>query len=55
MSEVRDFAKKGAESEKLMNYLEWSIDVPLRQFEGLLRELQAIDRLTKARPEQTAA
>ncbi|MFC4166929.1 3-deoxy-8-phosphooctulonate synthase [Teichococcus aestuarii] len=29
--------------------------VPLRQFEGLLRELQAIDRLTKARPEQTAA
>ncbi|MDY6948111.1 MAG: hypothetical protein SXG53_20575, partial [Pseudomonadota bacterium] len=36
MSEVRDFAKKdGAESEKLLNYLEWSIDVPLRQFEPL--------------------
>lgn len=36
LSEVRDFAKKdGAESEKLMNYLEWSIDVPLRQFEPL--------------------
>lgn len=35
MSEARDFAKKGAESEKLMNYLEWSIDVPLRQFEPL--------------------
>ena len=33
MSEVRDFAKKnGAESAKLMNYLEWTIDVPLRQF-----------------------
>lgn len=35
LSEVRDFAKKGAESEKLMNYLEWTIDVPLRQFEAL--------------------
>lgn len=35
MSEVRDFAKKGAESEKLMNYLEWTIDLPLRQFEPL--------------------
>ncbi|HEY0686504.1 MAG TPA: hypothetical protein VGD45_29465 [Steroidobacter sp.] len=36
MSEVRDFAKKdGAKSEKLMNYLEWSIDLPLRQFEPL--------------------
>lgn len=34
-SEMRDFAKKGAESEKLMNYMEWSIDVPLRQFEPL--------------------
>ena len=32
MSEVRDFANKGVESEKLMNYLEWTIDVPLRQF-----------------------
>ena len=42
MSEVRDFAKKdGAKSEKLMNYLEWTIDVPLRQFEplhGLFRD-----------------
>lgn len=36
MSEVRDFAKKdGAESEKLMNYLEWTIDVPLSQFQPL--------------------
>lgn len=36
MSEVRDFAKKdGAESAKLMNYLEWTIDVPLRQFDAL--------------------
>jgi hypothetical protein len=35
MSEVRDFAKKGAESEKLLNYLEWTIDLPLRQFEPL--------------------
>lgn len=34
-SEVRDFASKGAESEKLMNYLEWTIDVPLKQFEPL--------------------
>jgi hypothetical protein len=32
MSEQRDFAKKGAESEKLLNYVEWTIDVPLRQF-----------------------
>lgn len=32
VSEQRDFAKKGVESEKLMNYLEWTIDVPLRQF-----------------------
>lgn len=40
MSEQRDFAKKGVESAKLMNYLEWTIDVPLRQFaavEPLLR------------------
>lgn len=36
MSEVRDFAKKdGAESAKLLNYLEWTIDVPLSQFEPL--------------------
>lgn len=36
MSEIRDFAKKdGAQSEKLMNYLEWTIDLPLRQFEPL--------------------
>jgi hypothetical protein len=35
-SEARDFAKKnGAESSKLMNYLEWTIDVPLRQFQPL--------------------
>ena len=35
MSEQRDFAKKGPgmHSEKLMNYLEWTIDLPLRQFD----------------------
>ena len=41
MSEQRDFAKKQAESAKLMNYLEWTIDVPLRQFatfEPMLRD-----------------
>lgn len=32
MSEQRDFAKKGVQAERLMNYLEWTIDVPLRQF-----------------------
>jgi hypothetical protein len=37
LSEQRDFAKKGPDvhSEKLMNYLEWTIDVPLRQFNAL--------------------
>jgi hypothetical protein len=35
MSEVRDFARKGAESEKLMNYVEWTVDLPLRQFDAL--------------------
>lgn len=35
MSEVRDFAKKDAESAKLMNYLEWTVDLPLRQFQPL--------------------
>lgn len=34
-SEVRDFAKKDAESNKLMNYLEWTIDLPLRQFQSM--------------------
>jgi len=33
MSEQRDFAKKGVESERLMNYVEWTLDLPLRQFE----------------------
>ncbi len=33
MSEQRDFAKKGVESEKLMNYVEWTMDLPLRQFD----------------------
>ncbi len=33
LSEQRDFAKKGgAESEKLLNYLEWTVDLPLHQF-----------------------
>jgi hypothetical protein len=37
MSEQRDFAKKGpdVESAKLMNYLEWTVDLPLRQFPSL--------------------
>jgi len=37
MSEQRNFAKKGpgVHSEKLMNYLEWTIDLPLRQFDAL--------------------
>jgi hypothetical protein len=36
-SEERDFEKKGPgiHSEKLMNYLEWTIDLPLRQFDSL--------------------
>lgn len=33
LSEQRDFAKKDVESEKLLNYVEWTIDVPLQQFE----------------------
>jgi hypothetical protein len=37
MSEQRDFAKKGVEAEKLMNYLEWTIDLPLRQFNPALQ------------------
>ncbi len=40
MSEVRDFAKKGGASrKKLMNYLEWTIDVPLRQFGAAARHV----------------
>jgi hypothetical protein len=37
MSEQRDFAKKGPDvhSEKLMNYMEWTVDLPLRQFQAL--------------------
>jgi outer membrane protein len=34
MSEKRDFAKKQAESRHLLNYLEWTMDVPLEQFEA---------------------
>lgn len=45
MSEQRDFAKKGAESEKLLNYLEWTVDLPLRQF-------PAIDSLIQGRFEE---
>ncbi len=33
-AEVRDFATKDAESEKLLNYLEYSLDIPLSQFFG---------------------
>ncbi len=32
MSEQRDFAKKNSESNRLLNYVEWTIDLPLRQF-----------------------
>ena len=35
MSEKRDFAKKDAESVHVLNYLEWTVDVPLEQFESL--------------------
>jgi hypothetical protein len=45
LSEQRDFAKKGAESEKLLNYLEWSVDLPLHQF-------PAIDNLIQGRLEE---
>jgi hypothetical protein len=36
LSEQRDFTKKGADitSEKLLNYVEWTIDVPLSQFDA---------------------
>ncbi len=45
LSEQRDFAKKGAESEKLLNYLEWTIDLPLTQF-------ASIDSLVQGRVEE---
>lgn len=45
LSEQRDFAKKGAESEKLLNYLEWTVDLPLRQF-------ASIDSLVRGRVEE---
>jgi hypothetical protein len=46
MSEQRDFARKhGAESEKFMNYLEWTVDLPLRQF-------PAMDNLIQGRFEE---
>ena len=35
LNEQRDFAKKRAESEKLMNHLEWTVDLPLRQFKPM--------------------
>lgn len=34
-AEQRDFAHKNVESNKLMNYMEWTVDVPLSQFESL--------------------
>ncbi|MFL6549810.1 MAG: hypothetical protein ACJ8OJ_14020 [Povalibacter sp.] len=39
LSEERDFTMKGEgiHSEKLMNYVEWTVDVPLRQFETMNR------------------
>lgn len=48
LAEQRDFLKKGEDitSEKLMNYVEWTIDVPLRQFsafDGLIsREIDEV-------------
>ena len=44
LSEERDFTMKGEgnHSEKLMNYVEWTVDVPLRQF-------GAMDRLISKR------
>ena len=44
LSEERDFTKKGEGNhfEKLMNYVEWTVDVPLRQF-------GAMDRLISKR------
>jgi len=44
MSEKRDFATENAKSARLMNYLEWTIDLPLRQF-------QPIDNLLQGRIE----
>ena len=37
LSEQRDFTKKGPDitSEKWMNYVEWTVDVPLRQFDSM--------------------
>jgi hypothetical protein len=35
LNEVRDFAMKRSESEKLLNHLEWTVDLPLRQFAPL--------------------
>jgi hypothetical protein len=37
LSEQRDFIKKGPDinSEKLMNYVEWTVDVPLSQFSSM--------------------
>lgn len=32
LNEVRDFAKKRSESERLLNHLEWTVDLPLSQF-----------------------
>lgn len=47
MSEQRDFAKKGVKSRKLLNYLEWTIDLPLRQFDAVDRTLpRSIDDLS---------
>jgi hypothetical protein len=35
MSEKRDFAKKDADSAHVLNYLEWTVDLPLEQFDSL--------------------
>lgn len=35
LNEVRDFAMKRSQSEKLLNHLEWTVDLPLRQFKPL--------------------
>jgi hypothetical protein len=35
LNEVRDFSMKRSKSENLLNHLEWTVDLPLRQFSSL--------------------
>ena len=45
VAEKRDFARKGAESVKLMNYLEYSLDLPISQFLKQSRISSSIDEI----------